>query len=141
MLLFNNWDIKDENNKILFLRNEESGEDELLYIISDLGATFGKTGSFISRTRNKPGDYAKAKFISGVKGNYVKFNYDGKRKDLFEQVTVEDVKWAASLISRLTDQQIADAFRAGNYTDQQIQLLTEALKARIDEMKTLQNSQ
>ena len=140
MLLFNNWDIKDENNKILFLRNEESGEDELLYIISDLGATFGRTGSFISRTRNKPGDYAKSKFISGVKGNYVKFNYDGKHKALFEQVTVEDVQWAANLISRLTDQQIVDAFRAGNYTDQQIELLTRSFKARIDEMKTLQIS-
>ncbi|HYP28327.1 MAG TPA: hypothetical protein VE262_16550 [Blastocatellia bacterium] len=137
MLMFNNWDIKDENNKILVARNEQSGEGELLYIISDLGATFGKTGSFFSRTRNKPEDYAKAKFIEGVKGNYVKFNYDGKRADIFQRVTVEDVKWAADLMSRLSDQQIAEAFRAGNYSDQQIQLLTAAFKERIREMKSL----
>ncbi|HVF90553.1 MAG TPA: hypothetical protein VNH22_10840 [Blastocatellia bacterium] len=137
MLLLNNWDIKDENNKILYTRNEETGEGELLYIISDLGATFGKTGGFISRTRNKPQDYAKAKFINGVKGNYVRFNYNGKHKDLFEHITLEDVRWAANLISRLTDDQITDAFRAGNYTEQEIHVLTDALKARIEEMKSL----
>jgi hypothetical protein len=137
MLLFNNWDIKDENNKILVARNEQSGESELLYIISDLGATFGRTGNFFSRTRNKPEDYAKAKFIEGVKGNYVKFNYDGKRGDLFQRITIEDVKWAADLMSRLSDQQIADAFRAGNYNDQQIRLLTNTLKERIQKMKSL----
>jgi hypothetical protein len=137
MLLLNNWDIKDENNKILVARNGQSGESELLYIISDLGATFGKTGTFFSRTRNKPEDYAKAKFIEGVKGNYVKFNYDGKRADLFQRIAIEDVKWAADLLSRLSDQQIVDAFRAGNYNDRQLQLLTDAFKERVQEMKLL----
>lgn len=140
MLLLNNWDIKDENNKILFVRNEQSGEGELRYIISDLGATFGKTGNFFSRTRNKPEDYAKSKFIEGVKGNYVRFNYNGKRADLFERISVDDVKWTANLISRLSDQQLADAFRAANYNQQHITLLTGALKARINEMLSLQNA-
>jgi hypothetical protein len=42
MALLNNWDIKDTNNKILFVRNEMTARNELHYIVSDLGATFGK---------------------------------------------------------------------------------------------------
>ena len=41
MAFMNNWDLKDSNNKILYLQDDK----ELHYIISDLGATFGKTGS------------------------------------------------------------------------------------------------
>ena len=80
MALINNWDLKDSNNKILAVRNETTGENELRYIISDLGGSFGKTGGFFSRTRNKPSDFVKARFIESVKGNRIDFNYGGKNK-------------------------------------------------------------
>lgn len=60
MSLMNNWDLKDDNNRILYVPTGASGGPELHYILSDLGATFGKTGGFLSRSRNKPEDYAKA---------------------------------------------------------------------------------
>src|SRR6266542_1298324 len=41
MVLLNNWDIKDSNNKILVLHNDR-GKTELRYFVADLGATFGK---------------------------------------------------------------------------------------------------
>lgn len=63
MALINNWDIKDSNNEVLHARNENTGENELRYIISDLGGSFGKTGGFISRSGNKPTDFVKADFI------------------------------------------------------------------------------
>ena len=54
MILINNWDIKDSNNEILAASNENTGQAELRYIISDLGGSFGKTGGFITRrSRNK----------------------------------------------------------------------------------------
>ena len=52
MVMINNWDMKDDNNEILATRGTTTGD--LRYIISDLGATFGKTGGIISRSRNKP---------------------------------------------------------------------------------------
>lgn len=56
--------------------------------MSDLGGTFGKTGGFISRSRNKPSDYVKAEFVKAVKGDLIDFNYGGKNQKLFEDLTV-----------------------------------------------------
>jgi hypothetical protein len=137
MLVLDNWDIKDENNKILRVRDAESGSDELDFIISDLGATFGKTGGAFSRTRNEPEDYAKAKFIKGVEKGRVKFHYNGKRGDLFKDITIEQAHWLGELLSHLSDQQINDAFRAASYSPAEISLLSQAFKSRISELTTL----
>jgi hypothetical protein len=91
MALLDNWDLKDVNNRIVAERNDQ-GEIALNYVVSDLGATFGKTGGVISRSRNKPSDYAKAKFIRKVKNNLVEFDYHGKRGELLRNVTVEQAK-------------------------------------------------
>lgn len=136
MSLMNNWDLKDDNNKILFVPNGPGGP-ELQYILSDLGATFGKTGGFLSRSRNKPEDYVKSKFIEGVEGGRVRFSYSGKNASLFGNITVEHAKWLGSWLSRLTDKQISDAFRAANYSPDEVQLLTGAVRARIDQLVSL----
>ena len=137
MVMMENWDIKDSNNKILLVRNEQTGRDELQYIISDLGATFGKTGGILSRSRNKPEDYVEAKFINEVKGNHIDFRFSGKRQSLFDDITIAHARWVGSLLAQLTDQQIQDAFRAANYTPEQVRMLSDALKARITELQTL----
>lgn len=137
MVLLENWDIKDDNNKILRVKDAESGTEELHYIISDLGATFGKTGGFASRSRNEPEDYAKAKFIKGVKRGLVEFHFNGKRGDLFRDITVEQARWVGERLSRLSDQQINDAFRAANYSPAEISLLAQAVKSRISELLSL----
>ncbi len=137
MVVLDNWDIKDTNNKILRVRDADTGGEELDYIISDLGATFGKTGGALSRTRNEPEDYAKAKFIKGVKHGRVEFYYSGKRGDLFKDITVEQARWLGEMLSRLSDQQINDAFRAANYNQAEIGLLSRAFKGRVTELTTL----
>ena len=81
MVMLNNWDMKDDNNEILAMRGDTTGEGELRYIISDLGATFGKTGGFFSRSRNKPSDYVKAEFIKKVNGDVIDFSYSGKEPE------------------------------------------------------------
>jgi hypothetical protein len=136
MSLINNWDLKDDNNKIIFVPNGSSGP-ELQYILSDLGATFGKTGGFLSRSRNKPEDFAKSKFIEGVEGNRVRFSYSGKNSGLFDNITIEQARWIGSWLSRLSDNQISDAFRAANYTPDEVQLLTSALRSRINQLVNL----
>jgi len=134
MLLLNNWDIKDSNNKILQTNDSESGEAELRYIISDLGGTFGKTGGVLSRSRNDYEDFAKARFIDHIQRGRVDFHYGGKRKDLFTKITAEQAAWIGRLLGRLSDQQIRDAFRAGNYSPEQIETLAQATRRRIDEL-------
>ena len=137
MALVNNWDLKNANNRILSLHSEETGRDELRYIVSDLGATFGKTGGAFNRNRNRPQDYTKTKFIVGVRNNTLQFDYHGKNSEILRDITVEQAKWIGNLLSRLSDQQISDAIRAANYSPADAQLLLATIKARIDELKNL----
>jgi hypothetical protein len=136
MSLMNNWDLKDDNNRIVHVPDAPGGP-ELRYILSDLGATFGKTGGFLSRSRNKPEDFVKSKFIEGVEGGRVKFAYSGKNSGLFSNVTVEQARWIGSLLARLSDKQLSDAFRAANYTPEEVQMLTTATRARINQLVNL----
>jgi hypothetical protein len=131
MVMLNNWDMKDDNNEILATRNASTGEAELRYIISDLGATFGKTGGFFSRSRNEAKDYVKAGFIKAVNGDKIAFDYSGKNQKLFENITVADARWLSERLKALSDEQIKDAFRAANYTPEEVDTLTTALKTRI----------
>jgi hypothetical protein len=137
MLLINNWDIKDDNNKILVAEDKETGEAEFHYAVSDLGGTLGKTGGFASRTRNKPSDFLKSKFIERVERGRVIFNYNGKRQDLFRDITVEQARWVGELMSRLSEQQIRDALRAANYDSQEAGILERALAERINDLKNV----
>ena len=137
MVLLNNWDMKDDNNEILAMRGDPSGEGELRYIISDLGATFGKTGGFFSRSRNKPSDYVKAEFIKTVNGDVIDFNYSGKNQKLFEGITVADARWLSNLMKRLSDDQIKDAFRAANYSAEEVDVLAGEVRERINALAKL----
>ncbi|HEX7334125.1 MAG TPA: hypothetical protein VF290_21645 [Pyrinomonadaceae bacterium] len=137
MVMLNNWDMKDDNNEILAKRGDTTGEGELRYIISDLGATFGKTGGFLSRSRNKPSDYVKAEFIKTVNGDVIDFSYSGKNQKLFEGITVADARWLSNLLKRLSDDQIKDAFRAANYSAEEIDLLAGEFRERINALAKL----
>lgn len=135
MVLFNNWDLKTSNNRIAHLRG--AGGDELHYVVSDLGATFGKTGNFISHNRNVPKDYVKTNFVEGVAGERVIFDYHGKSKSVLNDITVADAKWIGGLLSRLSERQIQDAFRAANYGAEDVQMLTAEVRSRINELVNL----
>ena len=141
MVLFNNWDIKDSNNVVILAHGSRG--NELRYVISDLGATFGKTGTLpvvwrFTRSRNKPEDYEKAKFIEGVRDNgMVNFRYGGKKREVFDDITVPQAKWLGELLAGLSRDQINDAFRAANYNPEEIGILTEAVLDRIEQLRSL----
>ena len=145
MALMENWDLKDENNRILVV--DKGGRTELHYIVSDLGTTFGKTGGqnspmafirSIKGSRNEPEDYVNDKFIDGVENGNVILDYSGKNSDLMRNISVADAKWIAGWLSRLSDRQIQDAFRAANYNTQQVRSLTDAVRKRISQLQKLQ---
>ncbi len=145
MALMENWDLKDANNKVLAVRN--GNRNELHYIVSDLGTTFGKTGGqkspiaffkSIKGSRNEPDDYVNDAFIDQVEGNTVRLDYDGKNGDLMRNITIADAKWIGGLLSRLSDRQVQDAFRAANYSSEQVRMLTTAVRQRINDLLKLQ---
>ena len=136
MALVNNWDLKDTNNKLIYVPGE-NGSGELRYVISDLGATFGKTGNFITHSRNEPKKYIKSSFVEKIEGDRVKFDYSGKKGSLFDNVTVEQAKWIGDLLSQLSEEQVKDAFRAGNYKPDEVEALAQEVLGRINALHSL----
>lgn len=150
MALLNNWDLRKVNNKVYL----EPGV-ERRFLVSDLGATFGKTGGTTSRTKGVLKDYRQAKFIERADRDSVDFvmatkispvlsvftpgDYQQRKKmvDIGKQVPLADVKWIGNQLSQLSPQQIRDAFRAAGYQPDEVEGYARALQARIAELKAL----
>jgi hypothetical protein len=63
----------------------------------------------------------------------VTFDYRGLHGHLFKSLTVDDVEWICSRLSKLSDEQWADAFRAGGYAEPTAQRYIRRLKQKIAE--------
>ena len=145
MALLNNWDIKDSNNKVAVVRNNKIGDNELRYFVADLGASFGKVSHiprflYFKPDRNNPKAYARTRLINKVKDDRVDFHYKLKKKDLFKDITVDQARWINGWLSRLSDRQIKDAFRAANYSPDEVRMMSRGVRARIGELNGVRNT-
>ncbi len=138
MAMFNNWDLKDENNAVLI------SSDGHHYVISDLGASFGKLAkapqSRSGRSVNDADHYAESVFIKGTNDGVIEFAYTGMADHLLQGIKVESGRWLADLLMQLSDKQINDAFRAANYSAEKSAILTSAFRARINELDRITQS-
>jgi hypothetical protein len=139
MVFFTNWDLLDLQNKVFRVNN--NGRIEHHYVISDLGATFGKLGNNnlpivfrLGRKTNDPGTWFEAGFVNKVENGMIDFDFKGKGRGLMEDITVEHGRWLVDLLKQLSDKQISDAFRAANYSADDIKILREGFKMRVDEL-------
>jgi hypothetical protein len=141
MVLLNNWDTKNENNVVLAVPTRYG--TELRYAISDLGATLGDTGKWpllwrFTRSRNDPAGFRGDKLIDEIKEDgRVDFEFSGKKRGMYNDITVEQASWIGKLLSRLSDGQLRDAFRAANYSPAQVRTLAQATRTRINELANL----
>jgi hypothetical protein len=125
-LLLNSWDWKTSNNKIYELA-EPTGGVRRWFVVRDLGASLGKTTyphvlkwfrlrGFGQGTRNDVAGFEEQGFIRTIdERSRITFDYRGIYRDVVNSVTPGDVQWTCQLLSRLTEQQWRDAFRAGGY--------------------------
>jgi hypothetical protein len=134
LALLDNWNLKNENTKVLFVREDEAARSELRYIISDFDVKFDRTGRSPSVWHTPPVKAPAAKFIDKVKDNVIDFGYAGKHKDRLAGITIAQAKWIGSWLARLSDGQLRDALRAGNYSPDEIQFLEKNLRSRINEL-------
>lgn len=150
MALLNNWDVKDDNNAI----HERDGER--IYLVSDLGASFGATGRSYpaSRSKNNFDVYRRTGFICSEHPDRVDFCAPSRaaiehlvnpreyrrRWDLRwvgRDIPRADAKWMGSILARLSPNQIRDAFRAGGYSPAQIEGFASVVEERIAELNAL----
>jgi hypothetical protein len=157
MALINNWDLKDENNAIY---EEASGRDsdrpELVYLVSDLGASFGTAGAALPHSRAKGNleSYIHSKFITKVTPEYVDFQtptlpsfpYQFAFHEYFSRVGLRwigrripraDARWIGQLLAELTPAQIRDAFRASGYAPEEVDGFSKVVEKRIAALNSL----
>jgi hypothetical protein len=150
MGVINNWDVKDENNALY----REGGE--LVYLVSDLGATFGAPGfSFPARkAKSNLEQYRAARFLCEVGRTTVDFCAPG-RTGLPRLVDVKgfvyrwrlrwighdipraDARWIGEILARLSPAQIRDAFRTAGYAPDEVEGFARVLEHRIGELSEL----
>jgi len=155
MALMNNWDLKDSNNSIY----EQPGPEgkERVYMVSDLGATFGTAGPSWPQSVSKGNfeSYVHADFIENVKSSEVDFrnpsppmflsflvrpNEFSERRaiaHLGKSIPRADARWIGQILSRLSPKQVRDAFRAAGYSDEDVEKFSNVLLARIAELSEL----
>src|SRR6266496_192039 len=139
MALLNNWDIKDSNNKVNVVHDRSIADNQLHYFVADLGGSFGKVSHiprflYFKPDRNNPPAYTKTRLVNRVKNGRVDFHFRAKRSNLFKDVTVDDVQWITGWLSQLSNRQIEDAFRAANYSSDEVRMMTQGVRRRISEL-------
>ena len=142
-VLLNNWDWKTSNNKIYEIADEGQPVDRV-FVVQDLGASLGKTSypkllawlpmrGLGQGSRNDLADFEEQGFIKRVEGERVDFFYRGIHASLIERLTTRDVVWAAEQMSRLSDAQWHDAFRAAGYSDDDGRRYVAKIKSKVAE--------
>lgn len=136
--MLGNSDLKDQQNVIYTLKQPFEGATQW-YVARDLGQSFGRTG-VLDAPRGDIVVFEQTPFILGVSGGRVQFDYRGRHKVLFEDISPADVRWVCEQLKRLTDDQWRDAFRAGGYAPALADRFIRRMKQKIDEGLSLKDS-
>jgi hypothetical protein len=144
MALISNWDLKDVNNSVYGKASQS------VYMVSDLGASFGSAGATwpISRAKDNLTSYGQSKFIRRIGPDTVDFQTPARPsfvrivdprayfarihlEHLGQHVPRADARWLGQLLARLTPAQMHDAFRAAGYSPQEGEAFVRLLEERI----------
>jgi len=120
-----NTDLKPSNQHIY----EVDGVEQR-YVAADLGASFGRAGKMIGRTKGVLKDYDALPLIKSVGPDYVDFWH-------FKHIPKSDAKWIGGWLAQLSDEQISDAFRAGGFSPEEINGFTKKVRDKINELNAL----
>jgi hypothetical protein len=129
LMMLGSSDLKNDNNTLYEYRKGDVVQH--WYVVRDLGSALGTTGRF-APLRGDADAFARAKFVLGVRGGFVRFAYQGWHQELVrDRVTPDDVRWASGLLAQLSDRQWHDAFRAGGYPKPEAERFISTIKTRI----------
>lgn len=152
MALLKNWDLNEKNNDIVTTKKKPGPN---IYYVADLGASLGRTGTFLNgmpllgdaavtisfspgKAKGDPNAFTSERFINEVRGGRVYFNIRRSHsRHRVNGVSVECARWMGALLGRLSDKQLTDAFCASGYSPAETALYVSILRARIIELQRL----
>jgi len=144
MALINIWDLKQVNN------GSVDGE----YWVTDLGASFGRTGNNFTRSKGIVEDYVASKFIEKVTPTYVdfvmhsrpfplsivNFSYYRSRtrmERVVKGIPIAHARWIGNQLGRLSTGQIHDSFRTAGFSPAEVDGYSRVVMQRIAVLKKL----
>jgi len=149
MALINNWDLKEINNNIY---KEPYGE---VYAVADLGASLGRSGNFLFRSKGNAKQFAGSAFIRKVHGDYVDFVLHSRpffmgyffhhneyvtrteMEKVVQHIPVVDARWLGNYLGQLSAAQLEDCFRASGFSASEIEIYSRTLRQRILDLERL----
>jgi hypothetical protein len=149
MALINNWDLKENNNDVY---NVSGGEGR--HVVSDLGASLGRTGNSFARSRGVMRDYADTKFVKKVTPkdvdlvmhsrpffltifNFPYYHTRTRMESLAKHIPIADARWIGSRLGQFSSEQIRDCFRAAGFSPEDVEGYTGIVMQRIEALKKL----
>jgi hypothetical protein len=144
VMLTSNWDNKDVgdvargSNTAIFEHRLPDGSVEARYLIIDWGASMGKWGPPLVRSKWDAAGYEEQtpQFVTGVEGGLVRWGYTGQRTDdAARGIRVSDVRWLCRYLGRVTDAQLRDGLAASGATPDEAERFTRAIRDRINQLK------
>jgi hypothetical protein len=149
MALVNNWDLKAVNNAATGLA---TGDGQ--YGITDLGATLGRTGNSLSRSKGVLKDYQDSQFIDKVTPAYVDFGmhsrpfffsvlnfrnyaFRTRMECVVKRIPIADARWIGDRLGQLSPEQIRDAFSAAGFSPAEVDAYAQVLALRIATLQQL----
>lgn len=149
MALINNWDLKEVNNS-----SSTPAGTGAQFAVTDLGATFGRTGDNFGRSKNELHDYKDSRFIARVTPIDVDFvlrsrpfflsafnirNYRARTKmeRIVKHVPLADARWIGARLGRLSRTQISDCFKAAGFSPEETKAYTDVVMRRIAALEAL----
>jgi hypothetical protein len=149
MALINNWDLKEINNGVY-----DEGGAEGRYVVSDLGASLGRTGNNFARSRGVMKDYAETKFIKKVTPesvdfvmhsrpffltiiNFPNYRFRTRMESVAKHIPIADARWLGNRLGQFSPEQISDCFRAAGFSLAEVEGYTRVVMQRIEALKKL----
>jgi hypothetical protein len=156
MAVINNWDLKDSNNAVYLEKHGDDAMPEQIYLVSDLGASFGANGLEKDRD-NEKGNldwYRRSRFVTSMTPEFVNFATPrratilalGNPHEFFSRLGLRwigrdiprsDASWMGQLLARLSHEQVRDAFRAAGYSSTEVEGFSQILEQRITALNRL----
>jgi len=154
MAVMNNWDLKDINNAVYAVKGHEHDLPPKIYVISDLGATFGTTGFNPNHKVSKGNldSYKESKFVDSSTSTEVNFNMPTRpamvvvfnpkefasrlpMRAIGQHIPIADVRWIAQILHQLSVEQLRDAFRAAGYDKDLVDGFANIVERRIAQLE------
>ena len=142
MMLVSNWDNKDASDpaagpNTAIYEEQNGAQKNYLYAFDDWGATMGRWGGIVGRSKWDPEGFAEQSpdLVVGQKDGFLEWGYNGKNaSELKDGVRPDDLRRLMPTLIGLTETDLSAGLAACGATEQENRIFTQALAGRLRQL-------